>query len=220
MSLLSRKDLPGGALCVYRIVEPEEWYLNRLQFDATERAELSAIKGFRRLEWLACRYGTHEMLSELQLNAPGGRLPVRKDEYGKPFIEDCPFQLSYSHSHGRVAVMLALPLCGVDIQRFVAKISRIAHKFLAPEEAESLDPAQLLRHLHLYWSAKEAVYKAFGRKSLEFNRQIRITPFGCLPSVNTEAVVNAGRSTHYYEVQIEQEGDFFLAWCVETTHVR
>jgi 4'-phosphopantetheinyl transferase len=41
----------------------------------------------------------------------------------------------------------------------------------------SLSEDNRLEHLHVYWGAKEALYKAFGKGELDFKKNILIKPF-------------------------------------------
>ena len=77
-----------------------------------------------------------------------------------------------------MAAAIAGPgLVGIDIQHIVSKIERIAHKYMRPEETQSLRPETRLEHLHIYWGAKEALYKAYGRRQLDFKANILVDPF-------------------------------------------
>jgi phosphopantetheinyl transferase (holo-ACP synthase) len=52
---------------------------------------------------------------------------------------------------------------------------RIAHKFLNEAEksfAESYPDAKYFELLHLFWTAKESLYKAYGLKELDFRKNI------------------------------------------------
>ncbi len=217
MPLNFQTQINKGELCTWQIGEPENWFRERLQLVPAEAAELEQIKGKRRLEWLACRWLTHHILCDLKLSNDYHRIPVLKDEFGKPHLKETPFDVSFSHSHGRVAVLLQPVACGVDIQFFVPKIQRIAHKFLSVREAESLDTANLLEHLHFYWSAKEAVYKAWGRKALEFREHIIVEPFKYGEAGSTPVQVVKDGERNSYQVEMLRQGDYFLAWCRETT---
>ena len=44
-------------------------------------------------------------------------------------------------------------------------------------ESDSLDEGTRLEHLHYYWGAKEALYKCYGRRRLDFKEHILIEPF-------------------------------------------
>lgn len=160
-----------GEIGIWQITEPETWFMQSLFLYPAELRQLSEIKGRRRQEWLAARELVHQMSGRKKRSA------FVKDEHGKPHLEHSDWHISISHSHGLAAAIASPHLCGIDIQFIVPKITRLAHKFLRPEEADSITPAHKLDQLHFYWGAKEALYKAYGRKKLEFIDHIHIQPF-------------------------------------------
>ena len=92
-------------------------------------------------------------------------------------ISKSAFEISISHSRSLATVLAAPVPVGVDIQKIVSKIERIAHKFMNQAESESLQVPSCIPHLHVYWGAKEALYKAYGRRQLDFKKHILIDPF-------------------------------------------
>ncbi len=172
MPLLFHRYLqPEGELGLWRIEESEDFFLDQLKLAAEEQAQVAQLKGHRRLEWLAGRWLLHLMSGREQRGA------CLKDEHGKPYLSESLFDISISHSREMASVMAAPRAVGVDIQRIVGKIELIAHKFMRDPEMESLEPATRLEHLHVYWGAKEALYKAYGRRQLDFKKHIFIEPF-------------------------------------------
>jgi len=218
MALLLEKELDGSSrIGIWQIEEPEGFFLGQLHLLPVEQAELSQIKGRRRLEWLAGRYLVHFMLLKAGQAGLEERIPVLKDEFGKPHLEGSAFHLSFSHSHERVAVLLARCSGGIDIQYFVPKIGAIAHKFMREAEAESLSSATRLEHLHLYWGAKEALYKAYGRKELDFRQHILVEPFQYAgPTVQSTGAVVKGGFSQQYDLWFERLQDYFLVTCLES----
>lgn len=171
MPLFLKKNDLGARLAVWRIEESEDWFMLNLELTEQELAQLALIKGRKRVEWLAVRYLTHD------LSGMASRSPILKDDMGKPYLSHEGLHLSISHSGDLAAAMLAPLPAGIDIQYPVGKIERIAHKFLRAEEAASLSEAHRLEHLHVYWGAKEVLYKAYGRRALDFRAHIFIEPF-------------------------------------------
>ena len=169
--LLHEKLNFGGELGLWSVKEPEEWFRSKLELIAAEEGQLGNIKGRRRTDWLAVRYLVHQMSGRLKRGA------FLKDEFGKPHLEGSNFHISVSHS-GTMAAAIAGPASvGIDIQNIVAKIVRIEHKFMRQPELQSLKAATRIPHLHVYWGAKEALYKAYGRRQLDFCEHILIEPF-------------------------------------------
>jgi len=211
MPLLLHKEIgPEGELGIWDIAEDESWFLEQLALFEEEINQLQTMSAQRRLEWLAGRYLLHKMSGRAIRGA------CLKDEFGKPYLENSPYQISLSHSHNKVAVLAAPPNLGIDIQYLVAKIERIAPKYMRDVEFESLTAATRLEHLHVYWGAKEVLYKAYGRKKLDFRGHIHITPFEYDLSVGkATGIVTKGDFKANYEIHYERIDDFILVWGVE-----
>jgi phosphopantetheinyl transferase len=172
MPILKHKNLePAGELGLWSIEEEEDWFLDHLALSEKEAAQLEQIKGHRRIEWLSARMLIHHMSGREQ------RGFFYKDEFGKPHLEASQFHISISHSRKIAAAIAAPHSVGIDIQQFVPKIDRLTHKFLNEEEIQNLDTKHRLWHLHVYWGAKEALYKAYGRRQLNFCEHILIDAF-------------------------------------------
>lgn len=157
---------------IWRIEESEAWFLEQLQLNAAEQAQLEVIKGWRRMEWLAVR----QLVSAL---IPGKERSILvKDEYGKPHLHNSPLQVSISHSHQLAAAMVGEKVLGIDIQQIVEKIGRLAPRFLSPREMAFIHPAEhRIAQLHVCWCAKEALYKAYGKREVDFCEHLLLDAF-------------------------------------------
>ena len=212
MPLFLHKSLPEkGELGLWKIEESESYFLDKLDLSTEEMEYINQIKGRGRLEWLASRWLLHTMSGRTH------RGVCLKDEYGKPYLQDSAFQISISHSWGGVAAIMAAPYAiGVDIQKFVTKIHRIAHKFMRAEEAASLEETTRLEHLHIYWGAKEALYKAYGRKKLDFKEHIHITPFAFdLENGKCSGYAQKEDYLKYFDIFYEKIEDYYLVYAIE-----
>jgi phosphopantetheinyl transferase len=211
MSLILHRQLPPkGELGIWTIEEPESFFLEKIELFPEEKRQIQAMKGRRRLEWLAARYLLHYMSGREVRGA------CLIDEFGKPHLEKSSFQISLSHSHERVAVLAAPGAVGIDIQVLVEKIGRIAYKFMREEELESLQMETKLEHLHVYWGAKEALYKAYGRRELDFREHLLIEPFAYDPAGGkTSGTIRKEDFTQAFEVHYERLDDYMLTWVLE-----
>src|SRR5690606_10777059 len=110
---------------------------------------------------------------------------IKKDDCGKPHLLNCKYHMSMSHSNGFAAVILNKnESVGIDIEQVHEKIRRIEKKFLSDEE--KLAASDNLEMLCMYWSAKEVLYKIYGRKKLELKKDLFIHPFS--PEINETCV--------------------------------
>ena len=160
---------------VWQIAENEAYFREDLPLRPDEENDLARYKGIRRLEWLAGRWLLHKLTGSVE------RLPLGKNAFAKPFFLDRPeLHCSLSHSHGIVGAMLADCVCGCDLQVLVEKMPRLAAKFLHVEEEAFLQPfnsADQFDLMHVFWTAKESLYKAYGLKELDFRGHLRLEPF-------------------------------------------
>ncbi len=208
---------PIGELGCWSITETERELAHQLPLHAEETAQLLRILGEgRRREFLAARRLLHLMSGRPQ------RGSLLKDEFGKPRLENSLFHISISHTHGHSAALAHPRPCGVDIQQIVPKISRLAHKFVRPDEARPNLPApEALLYTHLLWSAKEALYKAYGRRELAFQDNL-ITEFTEPLRFDTTGGRGRGRLVKEelrigYDIHYRMlaGGEFLLVWVVE-----
>ena len=69
---------------IWKIDEPESFFLDALPLSPAEEADLHPLKGIRRTEWLAGRYLLHLLTGAQE------RLPMAKTAFSKPFFLDHP----------------------------------------------------------------------------------------------------------------------------------
>ncbi len=166
-----RTILDDCLLGLWTIEENEQYFTSSMRLYKDETEYLSILKGGRRLEFLSSRYLLHLMTGDDE------RAHCLKDEYGKPQLIGGDQYISFSHSHGIAAVIMSNANVGIDIQKIVAKIDRISHKFINDEERDYIPIHDSLIHQHILWGAKEAMYKAYGRKEVDFRKNMNVDPF-------------------------------------------
>ncbi len=164
-------QLPHAQIGVWQILEPPTFFLARLHLSAHDVAHLATMHVVRRTEWLAARWLLHEMTE--------GKCIVAKNEFGKPFCTDSSIQISFSHAHQLATVVVSEKTVGIDIERLATKLLHVAPRVLSAAEYASVqsEGAERLAHLHLYWGAKEALYKAYGRRGVIFSQHLLSEPF-------------------------------------------
>ncbi len=169
------QPLADATLGLWLVAEEEYFFSNDLPLSTAEARDLFALKNVRRLEWLAGRWLLHRLTGAAQ------RLPLAKDVFSKPFFLDQPdMHCSLSHSHGVVGALIANQNCGCDVQVLVEKMPRLAPKFLSSAEAAFVEQhrEELQFDLfHIFWTAKESMYKAYGLKELDFRGNMQLAPF-------------------------------------------
>jgi len=97
------------------------------------------------------------------------------DDKGKPYLADKNnVHISISHANEFVAIAVNYQEpCGIDIEKISAKALRVKSKFMNEKElglaAENEELATTM------WSAKEALYKYYGRKEVIFDTDLSLT---------------------------------------------
>jgi len=124
----------------------------------------------KKLQWFATRHLLNQMVGE--------PVEVDKDENGKPHLKNTAYHISISHTAELAAVIInAYAPVGLDLEMVNPKVERIAHKFLRDDEIAAINPNEKIEKLILYFSAKEALYKFYGKGKIEFKTQLLIKPF-------------------------------------------
>ncbi len=126
----------------------------------------------KRREFLAGRALVKTLAEKVGVEYSG----IRKDEQGKPFLKDQTHEISLSHSSPYVAAQIhPSHAVGIDIEQPKEKLLRVAPRVLSPSE-ESDAGNDVVKHC-VYWCAKEAMYKLYGKRGLHFNTQLNVNPF-------------------------------------------
>ncbi len=159
----------NGQLAVWHITENEAFFRSKLLLTDAEIAALDGLKGRRKIESLAGKYVVQLLVD--------GAYKVVKDEFGKPHLEGSDLQISISHSAHWAVAIVSPNIVGIDIQQVTPRLDKIAWRVMNDNKLQQLDKTHRLDHLHAYWCAKEALYKAYGWRGLDFRKNIVIEPF-------------------------------------------
>ncbi len=156
------------AWAVWHITETEE----ALAGYAKERCPDEIINTQKRLEWTAARALTRAILESFNDEYFG----IGKNQFGKPFLKKSPHHISLSHSYPYVIVQIdGTHDVGVDLEQPKEKLRVVAKRVFSHGEVE--DAANDLVKLCIYWCAKEALYKIYGKKNLLFTDHLKVDPF-------------------------------------------
>ena len=102
---------------------------------------------------------------------------LETDPAGRPYLRNCPYYVSISHSHGAVACAVSETPVGIDIEKIKPVKTRLVNYACLPEEQEYVnaqeapvitDGETLLRFFAV-WTGKEACFKKNGGNMLSIN---------------------------------------------------
>ncbi len=168
MPLAKLEKQGGSILAWWHIAETE----NELAFASMEAVPEEIVSPQKRLEYLAAR----ALLKYVVEQTGSDYIGLHKDEHGKPYLKNLDQQISLSHSFPYVAVQWhATKPVGIDIEQPKDKLLRIASRVLSATELNDAG-TDVAKHC-IYWCAKEAMYKLYGKRGLHFNSQLLVQPF-------------------------------------------
>ena len=121
------------------------------------------------------------------------------DKNGKPHLSNNKF-ISISHSFEYCGVIVSDVKVGLDIEKFRSKILNISKKFIS-ESDWNLIKLSSVENVTKVWTIKEAVFKAFGHKAIDFKKNIIITSIN--KKFNKASVsISNNQITENYNIEI------------------
>ena len=139
---------------IWEILEDETTLLNLIDkrlINGIEKLKKEKAK----LQWLASRVLLTQVLDQQNIQFDGSN----KDEYGKPFLSNCDWNFSISHSGNFAALIISKDnFIGVDIETKFEQTFRLKEKFSTEKELNFIGDDD--QKSSLIWSAKESIYKA------------------------------------------------------------
>lgn len=110
----------------------------------------------------------------------GHRIEVIKDAFNKPSlkVDDEPYHISITHSFQYAAVIASRTrTVAIDMEKLDERIGRVQHKFMREDELSYLGEQDRVTMLTTIWSAKETLYKYYGKKEVDFKQHLYVAPF-------------------------------------------
>jgi 4'-phosphopantetheinyl transferase len=137
-----------------------------------------------------------------------GASKLRYTSENKPYLSDSSLHISISHSHNMLAIIATnAHSTGIDIELIRDKILRVRHKFLNHTEAEFAGSD--LHRLTTIWGAKEAMYKAYGLKGVDFREHLEVKSF---TGNELQGTLKKNGKTKEYHLAAENLGDYIMVY--------
>jgi len=167
-------DSPGNLL-LWQAEEESAWFKEQLNVvpELWEEYESFANDAIRH-RWLASRFALQQVSQQFPLK-------LINEPSGKPILPESENYISLSHCEGFVAAAHAEVPVGIDVERISHRAQKIKNYFLRDEELGLLGEEN--EALILAWSAKESIFKWYGKRNLGYKSQL------CIRSINFEEQV-------------------------------
>ncbi len=199
---------------VWEITETKQELEKRIDLSVEEKKQLNEIKfENKKLQWLSIRALLKEML--------GRQFQIIYTKTGKPFLKNSSLKISISHTDKFAALVInRKEETGIDIEKVSNKVERIKNKFLNSSELENIGNSEYLEKLHVYWGAKESLYKVYGEKELIFKENLMIAPFEYLNSGTITGKIKKDDSHKNYLLKYEKVQGYVLVYVLEEINLQ
>lgn len=202
-------------LGVWKVEEDQGFFLKTYAYSSDDLNEINNKHESHQLQLLASR----AILYDMALAESGYK--IVKDDQGKPHVVNVQGDISFTHSHSHAAAIYSKTrLVGIDIQIGTEKINRIARKFISKKEFDYINIHDNTIDYHqVLWGAKESLYKAYGRRKVEFRDNLFVDPFvyqsqgghitGCVKMPDYDG---------QFDIYYTKIDDYYMVYCIEKQH--
>ncbi len=94
-------------------------------------------------------------------------------------------------------------------------MKKIKERFLSKKELGYLKTGYELEELYTYWCAKEAIYKLYGRKHLDFRENIIVEKARMADAGSFIAGIHLNNQTEVFTMHFKRFHDYILVYVAE-----
>lgn len=142
---------------------------------------------------------------------------IIKDEYGKPSLANSNTRISISHADDYSGILLSnTKECGIDIEVISKRINSVSGKFVSEYEQLYVSKLHPEAYYTVIWCTKEAIYKWFAKKNLDFKENMIVHPFTLQQSggpVYYEFVYDGKKRTQIAQYRLFNK--HIIAWVID-----
>jgi 4'-phosphopantetheinyl transferase len=210
MALLLRKTIDEQSFyAIWQITETTADLRSSITLRKEEENLYQAfVAENRKKQWLAYRILLKTLLAPEDIS-------IEYDPAGKPYLAGSRMHISVTHTEDLAAVIISRNArVGIDIEKVRTRIEKVKDKFLSEEESSFLIKETELEQLTLAWCAKEALYKLYGLRNLDFRENIRVE-IPATAGTDFGAFIRNGEQKQNYRLTSDKYGDFIIVYLVE-----
>ena len=191
---------------LWEINEDIDFLLSNTILSKAESVELDKIHHDKRMkEWLGARLVLKQLHEHLKLPYSG----TIKDENNKPFLIKSSNHTSLAHCYPYAAAMIHFKHpCGIDIESPKPVLLNLAGKFLSEEELSYIP--QESKSLCTAWTAKEVLYKVFGKRNISFKNNLKLNSFTLNSTGQIEGTIHRDDFMKTYKLKYHQLGNHII----------
>ncbi len=104
----------------------------------------------------------------------GRKISIGYNEVGAPVVDTPNTYISVAHGAGCVAVAISDSRVGVDIERADRDFGSVNSRYMSTKEVQMCSDE---RWPAMVWTAKEALYKLYGRRGVELREELVIESY-------------------------------------------
>jgi phosphopantetheinyl transferase len=211
MPEITRKIIDNHSLyAIWQITESvnELWSAIKLRKEE-EILYKSFVAESRKKQWLAYRILIKDLLRP-------DDFPVEYNEHGKPFLAGSDYHISVTHTENLAAVIISRHArVGIDMEKARPRILKVKERFLKSKELALIGKERELEQLTLAWCAKEALYKIYGVRNLDFRENMSVE-IPALTGMTFKAEIHYEGKQDKFLVFSEMIKDFILVYIVDS----
>ncbi len=202
----------NSILAIWKIDERKEDLVNLIDERLHEISKPKNVHDNVGKHWLASRALLLQLFDK-------HKVEVHKDLNNKPslVVDGKRYFIAITHSYDYAAVMISdRHEVGLDMERIDKRIGRVAHKFINDDEllyVSKVKEDDLILYQTIIWSAKETIYKIYGRKELDFKEHMSVCAFQ-LKQDTFSGRIHKLKEQHTLEMKFEQIQEYILCYCL------
>jgi phosphopantetheinyl transferase len=192
----------GVSILVWKVEESIDELLTRLPHSIVEDSVFTKIQVTHlQTEFLVGRLITGIICDYLSIDYQG----IEKDIHGKPHLANVAWEMSLTHSQSLVVVAVhPSQAIGIDIEKPNKKLKRIMPRLFTEAENQMVNGDLVM--MSWFWSAKEALYKLYGKRGIDFKEHLRLNYSAS--EFSGEIILSGHKSSHNF--LIEQIDNYYL----------
>ncbi len=198
-------------ILVWQISEPEQELRSMLLLDERELAFLASIKVLmKRMQWLASRVLIRKIINTSEF------ILLNKTWNGQPVLSELGHHVSISHCGNYAAVIISkTSRVGIDIEIITDRVMGIRHKFISEQEKLWIQNNDDALQTLIIWSAKETIFKWYGKGQVDFRRNIFLGRFEVSQNGIIEALFRNEQVTQPIVLNYCICNSYVLTWLID-----